>query len=341
MPINLPPEKIERLESGSGNVTIGSDGMMAREVELRYLVSEIENYTKAEEKGREIAPLYYDGHRRSGLSCRPVGSGWYEISATYGNTGIDGYEDFGVTNADGVKIIPVSISVDTTGSTETITQAYRPQAGKPGVSSYVNGEPGASAPESYGAINVSGGQVNGVSKTVPAFNFTETWLIPSGYLLWGLSEKKDEKAEEVDEGAGDPYAKILHEMTGTVNSDDFRIFKPGEVLFMGARYETNRQQTMVPVTFSFSVRPNLYDFYIQDALHISEKPGWHYMWLYYENAVADQKFPVKFPRYAYVDQIYEEKKFSDLKIGKSWSPAFAYKGEEFAHPLDPAKVGVV
>lgn len=329
------PDELERLDSGEGTVSIGSDGLMAREVALRWLVSGMDGYTAAEEKGRDLAPLYYDGHRRTSLSCRPVGAGWYEITATYGNTGISAFEGFGVKNADGVTLIPVGLSVDTTGGTEHVTQAYAgPGNDAPQVKSYKAGGGDAPAPESHGAINVSGNQVNGITKTVPAFNFTETWLVPAWYLFKGVKDdpEADDDGEEVEADPVIPYARTLHDMTGIVNSDDFRIFAPGEVLFLGARYDTNRNQTMVPVTYSFSVRPNLDLFYL-DTVQVKEKPGWHYLWLYYEDGVEDSFFPVKIPKYAYVDQIYEERKFSELKIGKNWSQAFMFTGDTFQHPL--------
>lgn len=333
-------DSLERVDSGSGTVTVGGDGLMSREVQIRWLAGGLEGYTKAEEKGRELAPLYYDGHRRTNLDCRAVGAGWYEISATYGNSGVDAFEGFGVVNEDGANMIPVSLSVDTTGGSEHITQAYSgPGNEAPQVKSYKAGGGDTPAPESHGAINVSGNQVNGITKTVPAFNFTETWLVPAWYLFKGMKQEiTEEDGDEVDPGPTVPYAQTLHEMTGTVNEDDFRIFKPGEVLFLGARYDTTRNQTMVPVTYSFSVRPNLDLFYL-DTIQIKEKPGWHYLWLYYEDAVEEGIFPVKIPKYAYVDQVYEEKKFSTLKIGEKWSQAFAYGGDFFAHPLAEDKRG--
>ena len=61
------------------------------------------DYAKAETKAAELAPLYYDGHRRTSLTPRPVGAGWYEIEATYGNTGIDKYQDKGVADLQGMR----------------------------------------------------------------------------------------------------------------------------------------------------------------------------------------------------------------------------------------------
>ena len=323
----LPPQSIEGVESGAGTLSVGSDGLVSREVELKFLVSGMEGYDQAEAKGKELAPLYYDGHRRGALQCRPVGGGWYQISANYGNQGVNDYEAWGVENDDGITLIPNGISVDTTGGTETVTQA---------IAATGYSIDGPDAPNSHKAINVSGNQVNGVSKTVPAFNFTETWLVPAWYLMVGLPKAAGVSDDaEQDSGASVPYAKTLREMTGKKNGDPWRIFKGGEVLFLGARYDVSRASTMVPVTYSFSVQPTLDDFKVGD-IDVYHKEGWDFMWVVYEDAV-DQNFPVKKPKYVYIDQIYEDANFRDLGIGDKWGQHFMYTGNTFAHPLVDAK----
>lgn len=325
-----PPESIEGVESGAGTLSVGSDGLISREVELRFLVRSMEGYTDAEAKAVELAPLYYDGHRRGSIQCRPVGGGWYQIAVSYGNTGVNAYEGWGIENDDGVFLIPNGVSVDTTGGTETVTQAIETTGFK---------AEGPGAPNSHRAINVSGNQVNGVSKTVPAFNFTETWLVPAWYLLAGVEKKEVAEDDENDPGPAIPYAQTLHEMTGKMNEDDWRIFKGGEVLFLGARYDISRGATMVPVTYSFSVRPNREDFDVGD-IKVYFKRGWDFMWIVYEDT-EDDGFGVKKPKYVYVDQVYEDVPFADLQIGMKWSQHFMFTGSTFAHPLNDAKRGKV
>jgi hypothetical protein len=322
----LPPDNIEGVESGAGTLSVGSDGLMSREIELRFLVRSMEGYSDAEDKGRELAPLYYDGHRRGTLQCRPVGGGWYQISVNYSNAGVNAYEGWGVENSDGVVLIPNGISVDTTGGSEHITQAIKADGYEAA---------GPSAPNSYKAINVSGNQVNGVTKTVPAFNFTETWLVPAWYLMVGSKKEGVGNDGENDPGALTPYAQTLREMTGTINKDKWRIFEGGEVLFLGARYDVSRASSLVPVTYSFSVQLSKNDFKVGD-IEVYSKQGWDYMWIVYEDAI-DANFPVKKPKYVYIDQIYEETDFRDLGIGMKWGQHFMFTGDTFAHPLVEAK----
>lgn len=320
----IPPESIEGVESGAGTLSVGSDGLISREVELRFLVRSMEGYTDAEAKAVELAPLYYDGHRRGSIQCRPVGGGWYQIAVSYANAGANAHEDYGFETDDGVTFIPAGISVDTTGATELITQAWSdsedPEA-------YVGKYPDEGQ-QTYGAINVSGNQVNGVNVTVPAFNWTETWLVPAKYLLVG-------------DDVNGPYATALRDMTGKVNKDEFRIFQPGEVLFLGARFDATSGQSMVPVTYSFSARERREQFFIGDV-EVGIKDGWDHLWIQYETP-ADATFEFKKPRFVYVDRIYERLDFTELKIGgtSAWGELVIHSpAATFAHPLNPERRGL-
>ena len=333
----LPPTSIEGVESGSGSLSVGADGLISREVELRFLVMAMDGYKAAEAKGQELAPLYYDGHRRADIRCTPVGGGWYQITATYTNSGVDAYETWGVTNPDNVKVIPAGLSVDTTGGSEHVTQSI-----------FTSGYQldGPDAPDTNGAINVSGNQVNGITKTVPAFTFSETWLVPAWYLLVGAEKKDVANDGEQDPGPTIPYAQKLRDMTGTTNKDKWRIFQKGEVLFLGARYDVSRGASMVPVTFSFSVQKTYFhteeEPFEVGGIAVYYKGGWDFMWIYYEDETnAEALFPTKKPKYVYVDQVYEDSNFMDLGIGDKWGQHFLYTGNTFAHPLDPAKKNIV
>jgi hypothetical protein len=324
---------IERVDSGSGTVSVDSDGLISRQVEVRWLVHSMNGYAAAEKKGIELAPLYYDGHRRGDLSCRSVANGWYEISAQYGNSGVDSYEGRGIKNKDGVTMIPSAASLDTTGGTEHVQTAYLHE--KLGVPVYRGYAPtGKVAPESYGAINVSGGRVNGLDITVPSFNWTETWLVPAWYLFVGKKPTEDElkKDDQRNPSPNKPYITELHDSTGKVNSDEFRGFKIGEVLFLGASFDSNVSATMVAVTYSFSARKTQENFMVGE-IKVTMKAGWDYLWIDFGDEV-DNNFPVKFPRHVYVDQVYGYMKFEDLKIGKYWPRFYLGSGEKFTHSLD-------
>lgn len=325
----LVPDKIETVDSGAGTLTVGSDGLIAREVELRWLVSGMAGYNEAEDKGKELAPLYYGGHRRGPLQCTPLGNGWYRISTTYANEGVDSYEKWGVANYDDVVLIPSGLSVDTTGGTEHITQSLKTVG--------YEADAEATPPDSFGAINVSGGQVNGVTRTVPAYNFTETWLVPAWYLMAGRKPSEGVTSDNPQPTSPDTsYGQALRVLSGTINKEKWRIFDPGEVLFLGARYDVQRNATMVPVTYSFSVQPSRKKFKV-GTIEVAEKRGWDFMWIHYEDATdATAFFPVKKPKYVYIDQIYEESDFEQLGISVNWSQHWINSGDTFTHPMTEA-----
>ena len=333
----FPPNDIERIDSGSGQVSTSTDGLMSRDVTMRWLVHSIENYAAAETKAATLAPLYYDGHVRTSLTPRPVGNGWYEIEATYGNAGIEAYPDnFGLSGPGGVKMIPAGLSVDTTTKNEHITTAWVDNDGdKPICTGYA--ETGQTAPDSEGAINVSGGRVGGIDVAVPSFSWTETWLVPAWYLVNG---KKPEQAAIAtspgDPGLSTPYGIRLHDMGGSVNKEVFRSFKAGEVMFLGAKFDTNRSSTLVPVSYAFTATANRTNFKIGNVT-VAKKDGQDYMWISYADASASGS-AVKRARYVYVDQTAPRKSFTDLEIGTFWPRFYLVGGEKFTQPMnDEAK----
>lgn len=318
-----PDDNIERFDSGSGSLTASSDGLIAREVEVKWLFQWMRGYAAAEAHALDGCPLYYSGHKRTRLDVNNLGNGWYEATAAYGNAGLQQYEGTGIDIGGGVIFAPGVLSFDTTGGSEHITQAWS-DSNSP--SAYVQGNAAeGQAPETYGAINANADSVQGVDITVPSFQFTESWHIPAAYLLTGAT----------------PHIKRIYGMTGKVNSQPFRIFQAGEVLFLGARCDTSRSQTMVTVTFSFSARLNRDTFDIGDIEGISKK-GWDYLWVEYET-VAESDVGVRKPRYAYTARVYEYKNFSELGIGTDWPAVWLSPPgvSTFTHPLEPAQKGVM
>lgn len=324
------PNKIERFDSGTGSVTTGSDGLIAREVEIKWLFQAQLGYDQAEDTARAEAPLYYSGHKRTRLDVANLGSGWYEATAGYGNAGINLYEGTGITHGTGANAVvfaPGVLSFDTTGGTEHITQAWTDSANP---SAYVDGyATEGTAPDMKGAINANADSVQGVDITVPSFQFTETWLCPAAYLLSGTN----------------PAIKTIYSMTGKVNSTKFRIFDIGEVLFLGCRMDTSRSQTMVAVTFSFAARLNRLDFEVGGIPHIY-KYGWDYMWVEYET-VSSSDVAVRKPRYVYVARVYEHADFTNaitgLGIGSDWPQVWLDPPGDatFTHPLNSTQKGVM
>jgi hypothetical protein len=332
-----PPDTIERIDSGSGQVSTSSDGLMARDVTMRWLVHSIENYAAAEAKAATLAPLYYDGHVRTSLTPRPVGNGWYEIEATYGNAGIQAYPaDFGFNTSDGVMLVPAGLSVDATTKTEHVTTAWVDNDGDaPICTGYA--APGDTAPDSEGAINVSGGRVGGIDVNVPSFSWTETWLVPAWYLVNGKEPAASDKATAGNPAPTIPYGIRLTNMGGSVNKMPFRSFEAGEVMFLGAKFDTNRSSTLVPVSYAFTATANRTNFKIGNVT-VAKKDGQDYMWIQYADASTGSS-AVKRARYVYVDQVAPRKDFKDLEIGDYWPRFYLVGGKTFTQPLIESQKG--
>jgi len=296
------PEQIALFDSGSGGLTTKDDGLIERDVTLKWLVSNRSNYLQAEAKATELAPAELRGHRRTRIDIRSLGAGWWEVSAQYTNPAIEaegGEEDQGGGGTEGVAN---AIAFDTTGATEHITQVYTGpdkvgQGAALGQVPYWRLGEDALVPELEGAINVQGDQVNGVDRVVPIFNWTETWNFPSAYII-------------------DEYVATLYELTGTINREPWRIFRFGEVLFMGARAEITRGAGMAAITFSFAARPTEENFKV-GQIEIVQKGGWDHLSIMYEQKASHGKL-IRQPQFVWIDTIYPAKDFERLSIGNEY-----------------------
>jgi hypothetical protein len=311
------PDQIELFDSGSGGLTTKDDGLLEREVTLKWLVPNKINYLQAETKAKQLAPAQLQGHRRTRIDIRSLGAGWWEIAAQYTNAAVQGEDgqDGGGGGGGGNEGVANTIAFDTTGATEHVTQVYTgpdkvTQAGITGQLPYWRLGEDALVPELEGAINVQGDQVNGVDRIVPIFNWTETWNFPSAYIV-------------------DEYVATLYELTGTINHEPWRIFNFGEVLFMGARAEITRGATMAAITFSFAARPNEFGFNVGQITGI-KKNGWDHMSIMYESKASGGKL-IRQPQFVFIDTIYPAKDFTRLAIGNQY-PAVYLPREAFNNP---------
>lgn len=285
----MPPTGvIELFESGRGSLSMDNRGVYSRDVDLKWLLKDIVSYQAAEDKGKELAPDVFSGHYRSRLDVNPLGSNWWMVTATYSRQAIT--PDENPSQEQDQDLFPASVSFDTSGGQEHITQAYTPTGASAGERRF----PAQGSPDYKGAINVSGDQVNGLDVVSPVFNFTETWTIPTVWMT-------------------DQYVATLYNLTGKVNDATFRVFEAGECLFLGARADIARGDFRTTVTFSFSARPNEASKTV-GTISVTNKKGWEYLWIQYENA-KDNNNLIKRPKYVYLDTIYPEGDFSLLGIG--------------------------
>jgi hypothetical protein len=170
-------------------------------------------------------------------------------------------------------------SFDTGGGTQHITQSIE-----------TKGRYGPSASEQLGgAIGYDGENVAGVDITVPVWNWQETH-----YLAFANSP-------------------AYYNLTGKVNSDGFRGFAAGEVLFLGAS-GTKRGDGLWEITFKFAASPNKTDIAVGAITGIAKK-GWEYMWVQYgEDVDTTVKVRIKKPIAVYIEKVYEEGNFGALGI---------------------------
>lgn len=280
-------------DSFASTLTAEDDGKTSRVVPVHYLLTEYDTLQAAEKKATELCPPTLAGHNRRSLETKPVGYRTWEVQASYHTPDAsEGGEqqDGGSSNA-----IANSISWDTTGSTEHITQAYNEsETAWGGEYAYARPNEAANAPSYQGAINCTADAVQGIDVVVPAFNFTETWTLPAADVT-------------------DKYVTALYNLTGTINLKRFRIFDPGEVLFMGARCDRNRTDQLVKIAFQFSARPNRGTFKVGDV-EVDYKNGWQYLWVKYEDHNSGSTL-VKRPLFVIVNDVYPKGDFSALGIG--------------------------
>jgi hypothetical protein len=177
-------------------------------------------------------------------------------------------------------------SFDTTGGTKHMTQAD-------GERKY-----GTNAPDQQKAIGVDSNGVNGVDVITPALQWQETYDVPAAYVT---SE----------------WIRAVAGITGTTNSDAFRGFEAGEVLFVGCSgsHEWDDQKGHGPwsLSFKFVASRNVTGETIGSISGI-EKKGHEYLWVRYEDAVEGSSL-LKKPKAVYVNRVYKESSFAGLGIG--------------------------
>lgn len=162
------------------------------------------------------------------------------------------------------------LSFDTSGGTVHLTNSRQT------VASY-----GTNPPDHGQLIGVNDGQVEGVDAVIPALTINLTFKHPLGVISL-------------------PRIKDLARYTGSVNSETFLTFAPGEVLFLGARGDQGTDQE-TSVEYSFAMSENVTGQTIGDLT--IDKDGHDYAWFRWVDDV-DQNRAVKKPEFGYVERIY-------------------------------------
>jgi hypothetical protein len=192
-------------------------------------------------------------------------------------------------------------SFDTGGASQRITQG-RP-VGEGEALDFEKRFPDAAANQS-GAIGVDGDTVAGVDIVIPQLSWTESYDVPNRFVTA-------------------QYIKHISGLTGSVNSAEFRTFKPGEVLFLGAsgsqEWDEDRGDGPWSLSYKFLASANAGEGEYLPSLTIGEitgieKKGHEYLWVRYE-ADVDEDVLIKKPKAVYVNAVYRSENFAQLGIG--------------------------
>jgi hypothetical protein len=177
------------------------------------------------------------------------------------------------------------------GATQTITQSQQT------LGSYAPA--GKTAPNFNGAIGVDGDKIKGVEIHTPTFEWEETFHVLPGIITQA-------------------YILGVANLAYQANLATFRGFPAFEVLFLGCRGSQKGLED-TELTFKFSRQAGRANFTVgsgANQITVVNKPGWAYMWIYY-NQVLDpvSNFMVQKPVAVYIEQVITSGDFSVLGIG--------------------------
>ena len=251
-------------------------------VELQFTVMGAADEAAALAALTTQSPTAWGSLVRKNCRVEPVGDGssCWNGTVTYGGAT--------ASKQEGSK----SLSFDTTGGTQHITQAKEHIS-----TTYYEGD---TPPNFQGAIGVTDDSVEGCDITVPVFSFSVTKYLSKSAMT-------------------SQYVGYLFTLTGKTNNASVSItvngltltFAEGELLFLGASGSARGDDSW-EVTFRFAASPNATNLSV-GGLTVPAKKGWEYMWVQYKDAKdAGANCVVKKPKRVVVDRVYDSGNLSLL-----------------------------
>lgn len=206
--------------------------------------------------------------------------------------------DWGPISGDTQRIQPETTDFFTSGSIRavdvTLTQAIEH------IGSYGNSGP-VSTPFA-GAINVDDqGVAQGVSIATGMQQFEERGYKP---------------AAEVDAA----WVRLVGRNAFKVNSDVFRTFQPGELLYMGSTWSYRADKDDYEVVSTFAIAENQGEFTINEdggageTISVPEKQGHDLLWVQYRDIPDESGRIVKVPDVAHVERVYRRVNLNSLGL---------------------------
>ena len=246
----------------------------------RYWIAGTQSAIEARIALEAVSPITWDGLFRQSAEVRETGFAYWEGHVEYSPL---------EPLAEGEALW----DADTEGGTAHISQALEHIADF--------NKDDDSPPNHKGAIGVTDdGDVQGCDIIVPAFAWTEKYILPSATTDWMYS------------------VQVLRKLTGTVNDTNFRGIDARGVLFKGAsiRWST-REPDRKEITFKFAAQERRADFKMGDIEHIT-KEAWDYLWCEYTTTYDKDSKPPRVLRTVvavHTERVYEENNFGLLGVG--------------------------
>jgi hypothetical protein len=181
------------------------------------------------------------------------------------------------------------LSGDTTGEEVTLTQAI----------SHIGtwGSAGSVSTPYLGAINVNDdGEPEGVAVKTGSLQFVET-----GYVLASTATTS--------------YFRTLARATGSVNSDTFRGFSAGELLYLGSQFQYRADKLDYEITSRFAVSENRTSIDVGGVITVPSKEGWDYLWVsYIREPDSTGQYIKVVPNLAHVERVHRRVSFASLGL---------------------------
>lgn len=161
--------------------------------------------------------------------------------------------------------------------------------------------PGETPPDTGRAIGVTQDRVEGTDIMVP----TTEWTLE---YTW--------QQQHINDG----YKRLLAQLAQTTNIATWAGYGPRELLFVGAEIDQQADapdESELTIRYTFAIQPTMLNIPVGDII-VAEKKGWDYLWVRYEprvGRVGPGNKLLLWPRYAYVERVYEQTDFGLLGLG--------------------------
>lgn len=270
----------------------GTEGDQAT-AELIYFVHGTGDDLQVRDLVLANVPILYDLLIIDDFRIEPIGVQWWKATIPYKQIEPENKKDPSQKKPGDRAVL----QFDTTGGTANQKYAFSQTAAYR--TKQIEGEEPADteAPDYGGAVGVKkDGTVEGVEVIVPKLEWTETHYLHGKYISF-------------------TYLNLLYRLTGKVNSDPFRAFNPGEVLFMGAQGREVAGTGTGELTYHFAASPNV-ELTLPGIEDPIRKDGWDYLWFDFKTSLDEKaKKIVTRADWAFVERVYERVKFAQLQFG--------------------------